>query len=133
MDTSDRPAGTDDDVRETVDAGAATGSEAAMAREDAREPVRVGEADGRSSAPSGPVAAVVDELADTIGRARPLVWREEQPTEAPPLVESLRHTPYREPNQLELTGADAEAGTVMELAVRTGELMLRCGAGARDV
>ena len=132
MDTSDRLAGTDDDAggrgcRE------ATGSRAATPPRRALRAGRVGEADDAVSAPAGPVATMVDELADTIGRARPVVWREEQPTEATPLVESLRHTPYREPNQLELTGADAEAGTAMELAVRTGELMLRCGAGARDV
>jgi uncharacterized membrane protein YjjP (DUF1212 family) len=134
MDMRDRLAGTDDDAGEAADAGEATQSgEAADAGEDTSEPVRVGESDDAGSAPSGPVAAVVDELADTIGRARPLVWREEQPAEAMPLVESLRHTPYREPNQLELTGTDGEASTAMELAVRTGELMLRCGAGARDV
>ena len=50
-----------------------------------------------------------------------------------PLVDSLRHTPYRDPNQLELTGSDDQAGTAIDLAVRVGELLLRCGAGARDV
>ena len=94
MDTSDRLAGTDDVAGEAVDAGEAAGSrEATAAPEGAPEPVRVGEADDAVSAPAGPVATMVDELADTIGRARPVVWREEQPAEATPLVESLRHTP----------------------------------------
>ena len=69
----------------------------------------------------------------TFGRARPKVWRGERPTEPMPLVDSLRRTPYRDPNQLELTGSDDEAGTAIDLAVRVGELLLRCGAGARDV
>jgi hypothetical protein len=45
----------------------------------------------------------------TIGRARPKVWRGERPTEPTPLVEWLRRTPYRDPNQLELTGSDDQA------------------------
>src|SRR3954468_9956796 len=74
-----------------------------------------------------------EELVHTIGRARPKVWRGEHPTEPTPLVESLRRTPYRDPNQLELTGSDDQARTAIDLAVRVGELLLRCGAGARDV
>ena len=83
--------------------------------------------------PAGHGSSVREELAHTFGRARPKVWRAERPTEPMPLVDSLRRTPYRDPNQLELTGSDDEAGTAIDLAVRVGELLLRCGAGARDV
>jgi uncharacterized membrane protein YjjP (DUF1212 family) len=96
---------------------------------DSKEPQR--EDEGVTNAAEG--SSVVDELVSSFGRARPKVWRGERPTEPVPLVESLRHTPYREPNQLHLTGSDDEARTAIELAVRVGELMVRCGAGARDV
>ena len=76
----------------------------------------------------------MDGWSHTFGRARPKVWRGERPTEPVPLVDSLRRTPYREPNQLELTGSDDEAGTAIDLAVRRrASCCLRCGAGARDV
>jgi uncharacterized membrane protein YjjP (DUF1212 family) len=91
------------------------------------------EDDGPQDPPADHGSSGKEQLAHTLGRARPKVWRGERPTEPVPLVDSLRRTPYRDPNQLELTGSDDEAGTAIDLAVRVGELLLRCGAGARDV
>ena len=85
----------------------------------------------RPRRPPGRPRLVGQGGARTLGRARPVVWRGEQPTEPMPLVESLRHTPYRDPNQLELTGCGRpRPARAIDLAVRAGELLLRCGAGA---
>lgn len=65
--------------------------------------------------------------------ARQRFFRPEMPTQPMPLVESLRHTPYRDPRQMSAPVEGAETRDSLDLAVRVGELMLRCGAGARDV
>ena len=79
----------------------------------------------------GPRAAVVDELADTRACPAP-VGREEQPARrCHGRVAAADALP--QPNQLELTAAEREASAALDLALRIGELMLRCGAGARQV
>ncbi|TWE11641.1 threonine/serine ThrE exporter family protein [Rudaeicoccus suwonensis] len=54
-------------------------------------------------------------------------------TEPLPIAESLRNTPYRDPRAMAAPEQDAATRKALELAVRVGELMLRCGAGTRDV
>ncbi len=65
-------------------------------------------------------------------RTRARLFRAEQPTEPVPLVDSLKRTPYRDPRRMAME-AEKEAQDSLDLAVRVGELMLRCGAGTRDV
>lgn len=75
-------------------------------------------------------------------RRVPLWGRQAQPwpkllegepvTEPLPIVDSLRHTPYRDPRTLDAP-EEGDTRKVLDLAVRVGELMLRCGAGTRDV
>jgi len=50
-----------------------------------------------------------------------------------PLVQALRHTPYRQPKQMETPEDDADVQVALDLAVRVGELLLRCGGSSRDV
>lgn len=76
--------------------------------------------------PSGP-----DGQIDQAPR-RPKFLRGEPATEPVPLVASLRRTPYRDPHQMAAPEA-AEERAALDLAVRVGELLLRCGAGTRDV
>lgn len=54
-------------------------------------------------------------------------------TEPLPIADSLRHTPYREPHTMATPDQEASVRRALELAVRVGELLLRCGAGTRDV
>lgn len=54
-------------------------------------------------------------------------------TEPMPLAESLRHTPYRDPRTMQAPEQETSVRGALELAVRVGELMLRCGASTRDV
>lgn len=55
------------------------------------------------------------------------------PTEPMPIVDSLKNSPYRDPRPRAEPEHDAAARSALDLAVRVGELMLRCGAGTRDV
>lgn len=66
-------------------------------------------------------------------RARPRLWQAEEITEPQPLVEALRRTPYRNPRRRDGPEEEPEARASLDLALRAGELMLRCGASARDV
>ena len=69
-------------------------------------------------------------------RLRPVrrrLMRGEPVTDPLPLRESLRHTPYRDPRVRDEPGEIAERRRRMELSVRVGELLLRCGASTRDV
>src|SRR6478735_3311592 len=66
-------------------------------------------------------------------RGRPRIWRGEELTEPMPLSASLRRTPYRNPRRMEAPAEEQTVRTALELAVRAGELMLRCGGSARDV
>ncbi len=61
------------------------------------------------------------------------ILRGDLPTEPMPMADLLRRTPYR---HARIPGAAAETAALvraLELAVRVGELMLRCGAGAPQV
>ena len=69
-------------------------------------------------------------------RLRPVrrrLMRGEPVTDPLPLRESLRHTPYRDPRVRDEPDEIAERRRRMELSVRVGELLLRCGASTRDV
>lgn len=61
------------------------------------------------------------------------IWRGEEITETMPLVETLRHTPYRHAKVRQAVAEEREARASLDLALRVGELMLRCGAGAPQV
>jgi uncharacterized membrane protein YjjP (DUF1212 family) len=61
------------------------------------------------------------------------IWRGEELTETMPMVESLRHTPYRNVKIRQAAAEEREARASLDLALRVGELMLRCGAGAPQV
>jgi uncharacterized membrane protein YjjP (DUF1212 family)/uncharacterized membrane protein YjjB (DUF3815 family) len=61
------------------------------------------------------------------------LWRGEEVTETLPIVDSLRLTPYRNPRVLAAAAEEREARASLDLALRVGELMLRCGAGAPQV
>lgn len=54
-------------------------------------------------------------------------------TEPMPIADSLRHTPYRDPATMAAPEQEASVRSALELAVRVGELLFRCGAGTRDV
>lgn len=60
------------------------------------------------------------------------LFRGELPTEPLPLVDSLRGTPYRDPERMD-PPEEGRTRQFLDLAVRVGELLLRCGAGTRDV
>lgn len=55
------------------------------------------------------------------------------PTDPLPIEESLRYTPYRDPRRRADPEKETTARAGLDLAVRVGELLLRCGAGTRDV
>ena len=61
------------------------------------------------------------------------IWRGEELSETLPMIESLRHTPYRNPRVRHAAAEEREARASLDLALRVGELMLRCGAGAPQV
>lgn len=80
----------------------------------------------------------MDEVQDTDPGGMPVSGRMrflqgEPVTEPLPIAESLRHTPYRDPRTMEAPEQEASVRGALELAVRVGELLLRCGAGTRDV
>lgn len=59
--------------------------------------------------------------------------RGDQPTEPMPMADLLRRTPYRHARIPGFAAEDAAVQQALDLAVRVGELMLRCGAGAPQV
>ncbi len=59
--------------------------------------------------------------------------RGEPMTEPLPIAQWLRHTPYRDPRVARAPEQEVETRKGLELAVRVGELMLRCGASTRHV
>ena len=61
------------------------------------------------------------------------IWRGEEITDTIPMVDSLRHTPYRNARVRQAAAEEREARASLDLALRVGELMLRCGAGAPQV
>ncbi len=64
---------------------------------------------------------------------RSRILRGDLPTEPMPMLDLLRRTPYRHARIPAAAGSDAAVRDALELAVRVGELMLRCGAGAPQV
>ncbi|GGB43805.1 hypothetical protein GCM10011492_38530 [Flexivirga endophytica] len=81
----------------------------------------------------------MDEVQDTDPGGLPVTGRRmrflqgEPVTEPLPIADSLRHTPYRDPRTMEAPEQEASVRGALELSVRVGELLLRCGAGTRDV
>lgn len=69
--------------------------------------------------------------------ARPLkpqnILRGEPITDPMPMRDSLRHSPFRHHTVRDEPAEVAERRRRLELAVRAGELLMRCGAGTRDV
>ncbi|NNM46881.1 threonine/serine ThrE exporter family protein [Knoellia koreensis] len=61
------------------------------------------------------------------------IWRGEEMTETMPMVETLRNTPYRNAKVRQAVAEEREARASLDLALRVGELMLRCGADAPQV
>ena len=59
--------------------------------------------------------------------------RNEPVTEPMPIADALKRTPYRDPRVMDTGSDDAEHYKALDIAVRVGELMLRCGASTRDV
>ena len=59
--------------------------------------------------------------------------RGEPITEPMPIEDALRNSPYRDPATMSAPEKDTGTRKALELAVRVGELLLRCGAGTRDV
>jgi uncharacterized membrane protein YjjP (DUF1212 family)/uncharacterized membrane protein YjjB (DUF3815 family) len=59
--------------------------------------------------------------------------RGDQPTEPMPMADLLRRTPYRRVRIPEAAAEDVATARAVDLAVRVGELMLRCGAGGPQV
>ncbi|MCE1177780.1 MAG: threonine/serine exporter family protein [Micrococcales bacterium] len=55
------------------------------------------------------------------------------PTEPIPLRDLLRHTPYRNPHARSEARDEQAAREALDLSLRVGELMFRCGAGAPQV
>jgi uncharacterized membrane protein YjjP (DUF1212 family) len=84
----------------------------------------------RDEEDEGPISSRLRHPFST--RARQRFFRAELPTEPMPLVDSLRRTPYRDPRRMSMD-EEQEVHDSLDLAVRVGELMLRCGAGTRDV
>jgi uncharacterized membrane protein YjjP (DUF1212 family)/uncharacterized membrane protein YjjB (DUF3815 family) len=64
---------------------------------------------------------------------RPRILRGEQPTEPMPMLDLLRHTPYRHARIPDAAAEDPTVRRGLDLAASVGELMLRCGAGAPQV
>ena len=56
-----------------------------------------------------------------------------EPTEPMPMADLLRRTPYRHTRIPGEAAEDTQVREALDLAVRVGELMLRCGAGAPQV
>ena len=65
------------------------------------------------------------------------LWHGDTPTQPMPIIDRLRHTPYRmsrSPKELTASESEAQAaGEAIDIALRLGELMLRCGAAASQV
>lgn len=61
------------------------------------------------------------------------ILRGEPITDPMPMRDSLRHSPFRHHTVRDEPSEVAERRRRLELAVRAGELLMRCGAGTRDV
>jgi uncharacterized membrane protein YjjP (DUF1212 family) len=60
------------------------------------------------------------------------LMRAEEPTGPMPLVDRLRSTPFRDPRRMQAP-QDRQAREAVDFALRLGELLIRSGAGTRDV
>lgn len=78
------------------------------------------------SAPTAPTGPDEDEQPALLLRGGP-------PTDPLPIQEMVRRTPYRSVQVPRGTREESEVQVALDLAVRVGELMLRCGAGAPQV
>src|SRR3954451_24536383 len=58
--------------------------------------------------------------------------RAEEPTGPMPLVERLRGTPFQDPRRMDAP-EDTSARSAIDFSLELGELLLRSGAGTRDV
>lgn len=67
-----------------------------------------------------------------VGMSRSRWWRAESPTDPLPMIDVLRGTPYRNP-EVRALEEEKDARASMDLALKVGELMLRCGADAPRV
>lgn len=83
-----------------------------------------------------PVSGTAAEDAEA-ARGWDRLWIGDTPTQPMPIVDRLRHTPYRmSETPKELTASESEAqaaGEAIDIALRLGELMLRCGGAASKV
>ncbi|AKU15726.1 threonine/serine ThrE exporter family protein [Luteipulveratus mongoliensis] len=96
--------------------------------------------DDRSVEPATPAGGGVgrkgaanDRARQQLRRSRARFMKGEAVTEPLPIADALRLTPYRDPRMAVAPEAEAEVRKRLDLAVRVGELLLRCGAGTRDV
>jgi uncharacterized membrane protein YjjP (DUF1212 family)/uncharacterized membrane protein YjjB (DUF3815 family) len=64
---------------------------------------------------------------------RSRILRGDQPTEPMPMLDLLRRTPYRDTPIPDTAAEDVAVRRALDLAVRVGELMMRCGAGGPHV
>lgn len=64
---------------------------------------------------------------------RSRILRGDQPTAPMPMLDMIRRTPYRNARIPEVAADEPALLLALDLAVRVGELMLRCGAGAPQV
>jgi uncharacterized membrane protein YjjP (DUF1212 family)/uncharacterized membrane protein YjjB (DUF3815 family) len=64
---------------------------------------------------------------------RSRMLRGDLPTEPMPMMDLLRRTPYSHTRIPEAAAEDTDTRNAVDLAVRVGELMLRCGAGGPQV
>ncbi|NHA69891.1 threonine/serine exporter family protein [Phycicoccus flavus] len=64
---------------------------------------------------------------------RPRMLRGDVPTEPMPMADLLRRSPYRHARITDERAQDPQVRRALDLALRVGELMLRCGAGAPQV
>src|SRR5688500_2176887 len=111
-----------------ADSSAALGREHALMADDTARPAPTGDSPAPGDVPRRPKRPARRRL-PTGSR----IWRGEEITETIPIVDSLRHTPYRNPRVMQAAAEDREARASLDLALRVGELMLRCGADAPQV
>ncbi|MGA8048134.1 MAG: threonine/serine exporter family protein [Dermatophilaceae bacterium] len=96
-------------------------------------------ADVPAAPDTGSAGAVTDgvEREHREDRGWDRLWHGDTPTQPMPIVDRLRHTPYRmteSPKELTASESEAQAaGEAIDIALRLGDLMLRCGAAASKV
>lgn len=86
---------------------------------------------GREHGTTGPNP--ISENTQPVLAPRMRFLRSEPVTEPLPIADALKNTPYRDPNVLAGVSDDSAQYKALDIAVRVGELLLRCGASTRDV